>query len=198
MSAQLTIQPLCGRYVRLEPLETHHRGELMELAQDPALWTYVPFDAATGYGGKFDALLADMARGRQVGYAVRRLSASGEGALVGSTSFMAIAPEHARLEIGAIWYAAPARGTMVNPETMLLMIDHALACGFNRIEFKADALNARSRGALKKLGATEEGILRQHMWLPQGRFRDSVYYAILAEEWPQIRARLVLRLKAFE
>lgn len=188
-------QILTGRFVQLEPLSPHHRDALMALAEDPSLWIYVPFDPAKGYAGKFEKLLADIERGTQIGFVVRRLS---DQAIVGSASYMAIAVEHARLEIGAIWYAASAQGTMVNPETMLLMLDFAFACGFNRVEFKADARNARSRGALRKLGAVEEGTLRQHMWLPQGRYRDSVFYAILAEEWPSVRARLVRRLQAFE
>lgn len=191
----LFVEALSGRYVRLEALCEAHRSDLTTLAADPDLWRFVPFDAETGYAAKFDALLAAGAKGTQVGFAVRRL---GDGALVGSASYMAVAPEHARVEIGAIWYCKQAQGSFVNPETMLLLLDHAFSCGYVRVEFKADALNSRSRAAIRKLGATEEGILRRHMWLPQGRFRDSVYYSILADEWPVLRARLAKRLAAFE
>ena len=193
--SSLFCKTLVGRFVTLEAITEGHRSALCALAADPSLWTYVPFDPAQGYGAKFDALLADMQSGTQIGFAVRRLA---DGVVVGSASYMAIAVGHARLEIGSIWYTTAAQGTVVNPETMLLMLDHAFAAGFNRVEFKADARNGRSRGALKKLGAIEEGTLRQHMWLPQGRFRDSVYYSILADEWAPLRARLCRRLDAFE
>lgn len=185
---------LCGRFVRLEPVEPHHHPELIAAAADPELWKYVPFEADKGYAGKLAAALAAVAAGTQVIYAVRRCS---DGVLAGSASFLAIAPVHARVEIGAIWYRAEDQGTAVNPETMQLMLDHAFANGYNRVEFKADARNARSRAAIRKLGATEEGILRQHLWLPQGRFRDSVYSSILADEWPALREKLQHRLNAF-
>jgi N-acetyltransferase len=195
MADVLRAQVLTGRFVQLEPVTERHRADLVGLAADPVLWTYVPFDPARGYVAKFEKLLVDMEAGLQIGFAVRRLA---DQAVVGSASYMAFSPENARLEIGAIWYTAPAQGTAVNPDTMYLMLDYAFAAGYNRVEFKADARNARSRGALRKLGAVEEGTLRQHMWLPQGRFRDSVYYAVLAESWPMVRARLIRRLKAFD
>lgn len=196
------LQPktLTGQYVRLEPLEARHREELTAAAADPALWKFMPFDPDKGYAGKLAEQTAAMAAGEQLVFAVRRLK---DSTVVGSAAFMAIAPAHARAEIGTIWYRPDVQGSMVNPETMLLMLDHTFSCDYNRIEFKADVKNARSRAALRKLGATEEGILRQHMWLPrgldhQGRFRDSVYYSILADEWPALRERLQRRLAAFD
>ena len=77
------------------------------------------------------------------------------------------------------------------------MLENAFRAGYNRVEFKTDSKNARSRAALKKLGAKEEGTLRGHMWMPQGYFRDSVYFSILAPEWPQVRAALRRRLDTF-
>lgn len=192
---RLTAKTLTGRHVRLEPLTPRHRAALIAAADNPDLWKYVPFDAAAGYAGKLDGIEAAMAAGREIAFAVVRLA---DETVVGSAAFMAIAPEHARVEIGAIWYRKDAQGTAVNPECMLLMLEHAFAAGFNRVEFKADSCNARSRAALRKLGATEEGIMRQHMWLPQGRFRDSVYYSILAAEWPVVHERLKRRLVAFD
>lgn len=190
----LSCATLPGRFVTLEAISEAHRQVLSAAAEDPSLWRFVPFDPEKGYRAKFDDLLDAVARGTQVGFAVRR---NRDGAAVGSASFMSLAPEHARVEIGAIWYRPEAQGSEVNPETMLLMLEHAFACGYNRVEFKTDAKNSRSRAALRKLGATEEGTLRRHMWLPQGRFRDSVYYSILADEWPPLRARLHRRLDAF-
>ena len=100
------------------------------------------------------------------------------------------------MEIGSTWYAPGAQARPVNPEAKYLLLGNAFAAHYNRVEFKTDAKNARSRAALRKLGAKEEGILRGHMWMPQGYFRDSVYFSILAAEWPDIRSRLERRLDA--
>jgi RimJ/RimL family protein N-acetyltransferase len=132
--------------------------------------------------------------GRQLTFVVRRLK---DGEIVGSTSYVAIAADQARVEIGATWYVAAARGTAVNPEAKYLLLENAFASGYNRVEFKTDSKNARSRAALTKLGAKEEGTLRGHMWMPQGYFRDSVYFSILASEWPEVKAALEKRLAAF-
>jgi len=186
--------PLVGRFVALEPLEPRHHGELARIADaEPDIWTYMPLDMAAGFAAKLAFIAGENAKGAWRTYAVRRHQ---DGALVGSSSYMAIAPADARLEIGATWFAAGARGTAANPEAKLLMLGNAFEAGYNRVEFKTDSKNARSRAALKKLGATEEGTLRAHMWMPQGRFRDSVYFSILAAEWPQIRAGLERRLAA--
>jgi N-acetyltransferase len=181
---------LAGRFVALEPLEPRHHADLIRLADaDPGIWTYMPLDMAKGFAPKLAFIVAENARGAWLTYAVRR-----DGQIVGSTSYMAIAPADARVEIGASWYAAGAQGTAVNPETKLLLLENAFRAGYNRVEFKTDSRNARSRAALKKLGAVEEGTLRGHMWMPQGYFRDSVYFSILAAEWPAVRAALERRL----
>ena len=153
----------------------------------------MPVDPKAGFARRLPWMLAENAVGRLVTFAVRRLC---DETIVGSTSYLNIAPADARLEIGFTWYAAGARGGAVNPEAKYLLLAHAFAAGFNRVEFKTDARNARSRAALLKLGATEEGTLRRHMWMPQGYFRDSVYFSILAGEWPAIRDRLEARLAA--
>jgi RimJ/RimL family protein N-acetyltransferase len=127
-------------------------------------------------------------------FAVRRLA---DGALVGSTSFLNIVPEHERVEIGSTWYAPEAQATAVNPEAKYLLFGHAFAAHYNRVELKTDSKNDRSRAAMKKMGATEEGTLRAHMWVPQGYYRDSVYFSVLAAEWPVVRAKLEARLAAF-
>jgi RimJ/RimL family protein N-acetyltransferase len=119
-----------------------------------------------------------------------------DGWLVGSSSYLNIVPADARLEIGFTWYTAEARGGAVNPEAKYLLLENAFAVHYNRVEFKTDARNARSRAALVKLGAKEEGVLRGHMWMPKGYFRDSVYFSILASEWPEVRAGLQTRLNA--
>lgn len=136
----------------------------------------------------------EMAMGNQITYAVRRLS---DDRIVGSTSYLALSPENARVEIGFTFYAADVQGTAINPEAKYLLLQNAFAANYNRVEFKTDAKNARSRAALKKLGASEEGVFRGHMWMPQGYYRDSVYFSILAAEWPTIKSALEKRIAGF-
>ena len=185
---------LKGRFIALEPLEPRHHAELAEAGSDPAIWTYMPHDVSNGVGAVIRGLADENAQGRMITYAVRRLS---DDALVGSTSYLAIAPEHAKVEIGATWYQPAAQATAVNPEAKYLLLSNAFAANYNRVELKTDARNSRSRAAMKKMGATEEGTLRGHMWMPQGYFRDSVYFSILASEWPAVKAKLEARLAAF-
>ena len=185
---------LTGRFVRLERMEERHHAALIAAAADPDIWTYIPLDMTKGFAARLPWFIQEMAKGTQVSFVVRRLS---DGAIVGSTSYLAIAPQDAKVEIGATWYVAGAQGTAINPEAKYLLLENAYAAGYNRVEFKTCSRNARSRAAIKKLGAKEEGILRAHMWMPQGYFRDSVYFSILAAEWPQAKAMLENRLAAF-
>ncbi len=186
--------PLAGRFVVLEPLEPRHHTGLVAAAEDASLFAYMPFDAKDGFAARIPDFTAEHASGRWVVYAVRRRS---DDALIGSTAYLAIAPEHARVEIGSTWYTRDAQASFVNPEAKLLLLANAFAKNWNRVEFKTDSKNARSRAALKKLGAIEEGIMRGHMWMPQGYFRDSVYFSILASDWPRVKAGLEERLAAF-
>jgi RimJ/RimL family protein N-acetyltransferase len=135
-----------------------------------------------------------MSRAVSITFAVRRLA---DDVIVGSTSYLNVVPADAKAEIGFTWYRADAPGGPVNPEAKYLLLGNAFDAGLNRIEFKTDAKNTRSRAALLKLGAREERILRGHMWMPQGYFRDSVYFSILASEWPPVRAALENRLAAY-
>ena len=185
---------LTGHFVALEPLEECHYADLIQAAADPRIWTYIPLDMTKGFAARLSWFVEEMAKHTQLTYAVRRLA---DGAIVGSTSYLAITPQDAKVEIGASWYVAGAQGTVVNPEAKYLLLANAFRAGYNRVEFKTDSKNARSRAALKKLGAKEEGTLRGHMWMPQGYFRDSVYFSILAAEWPQVKAELEQRLAAF-
>lgn len=119
------------------------------------------------------------------------------GASLGSTRFMAIAPAHRRLEIGWTWLGPAARGSGANAEAKLLLLEHAFErLGAMRVEFKTDALNARSRAALEGIGARFEGISRRHMLMADGRVRDSAWYAIIEDDWPVVRERLRARVAA--
>jgi N-acetyltransferase len=182
---------LTGRFIALEPLDERHRDGLLEAAADPETWTYIPVES---FEKRLPWMLEENQAGRLMTFVVRRLA---DGAIVGSSSYLNIAPHDARVETGFTWYTAQVRGGAVNPEAKYLLLGNAFAAHYNRVEFKTDARNARSRAALLKLGAREEGTLRGHMWMPQGYFRDSVYFSILAAEWPDIRSRLERRLDAY-
>jgi len=185
---------LTGRFIVLEPHAPAHRAGLIEAAADPEIWRYIPIDMSKGFAGRLELIERENANGQMISFTVRRRS---DNAVVGSTSYVALAPEHARVEIGMTWNRGDAQGGPVNPEAKYLLLGNAFAAGYNRVEFKTDSKNARSRAALKKLGAKEEGTLRGHMWMPRGYFRDSVYFSILASEWPEVKASLEKRLAAF-
>ena len=185
---------LTGRFIALEPLEQGHLPALIAAGRDPSIWTYMPHDVSDGVGPMLRGILSENIEGRMISFAVRRLS---DGALVGSTSYMNIVPEHARVEIGATWYSPDAQATAVNPEAKYLLFCHAFGAHYNRVELKTDSKNARSRAAMVKMGAKEEGTLRSHMWVPQGYFRDTVYFSIIASEWPPLKDKFEARLAAF-
>lgn len=195
----ITVSPLGGKtlegkFITLEPLEERHHQALIEAAADASIWTYIPLDLSKGFAPRLAGLVQAHASGQMIIYVVRRRS---DGAVVGSTSYLNIAPFDGRVEIGATWYVQSAQGGAVNPEAKYLLLSNAFGAQYNRVEFKTDSKNSRSRAALKKLGAKEEGILRAHMWMTQGYFRDSVYFSILAAEWPALKTALETRLGAF-
>lgn len=187
-------ETLTGRFIALEALEERHHADLLLAASDPETWTYIPVDPDNGFARRLPWMVAENDAGRFITFVVRRLN---DGAVVGSTSYLNIVAADAKLEIGFTWYIASARGGPVNPEAKYLLLKNAFDSGFNRVEFKTDARNARSRAALLKLGAREEGILRGHMRMPQGYFRDSVYFSVLSREWPEVRTKLEGRLAAY-
>jgi len=180
--------PLAGRRVVAEPLEERHRAGLRTAAlESPEIFRYTTLDPSD-FDRWFDAAL----RGRdEVAFAV--LVA---GRPVGSTRFLAIAPEHRRAEIGWTWLCRTAWGTGANLETKYLLLEHAFdRAGLQRVEFKTDARNLRARGALLAVGARFEGIFRKHMLLSTG-VRDSAWYAIVDDDWPAVKERLRRRLDA--
>jgi N-acetyltransferase len=182
--------PLHGTYVRLEPLTRDHVGPLAEVGLDPDLWRWTLAQVRTRdeMAAYVDRALDEQATGRALPYAtVERAS----GRVVGSTRFGSIDAEHRRVEIGWTWIARPWQRTPLNTEAKYLMLRHAFeVLGCVRVELKTDALNERSRNAIRRLGAVEEGTLRGHMVTADGRIRDTVYHSILAAEWPRVRSRL--------
>jgi N-acetyltransferase len=187
---------LRGRFIALEPVTDMHREGLRAAAAgQPDSFRYMPISAAETFEAWWDDLNSDMAKGARIVFAVRRLA---DDTIVGSTSYGNIVPEHARAEIGWTWYAKAAQATAVNPEAKLLLLKNAFeTAGYKRVEFKTDARNARSRAAIAKLGAKEEGVFRSHMWMPDGSRRDTVYFSVTDAEWTAVKAGLEARLAAF-
>lgn len=185
-----------GRSVRLEPLTASHHAGLCEVGLDPELWRLIPYRVSTADEMRdyIESALAAQAAGTAIPFAtVERAS----GRVVGSTRFMNIDAAHRRVEIGATWIAKPWQRTAINTEAKYLMLRHAFeTLGCIRVELKTDALNLRSRQAILRIGAREEGALRQHMVTWSGRLRDSVYFSILDSEWAGVKASLEARLKA--
>ena len=119
------------------------------------------------------------------------------GEAIGSSCYLDIRPAHLGLEIGMTWYGEPHRGTAVNPESKLLLMEFAFEqLGYERVQLKTDGRNLRSQAAIAKLGAKHEGVLRKHMTMPDGYLRDTVMYSIIREEWPAVKAGLIARLDA--
>jgi N-acetyltransferase len=196
MSDASWIQPVVleGHIVRLEPLRTDHLDGLAEVAFDPSLWQWTlarPVDRA-GLEAWLRTALDNADAGIEVPFAtVERAT----GRVVGSTRFLNIAAEHRRFEIGWTWIAPSAQRTGANREAKLLQLQHGFErLGANRIEFKTDSLNEKSRTALLGIGAAFEGIFRNHMVMPDGRLRHSAYYSVTREDWPEVKARLVALL----
>jgi RimJ/RimL family protein N-acetyltransferase len=181
-------------HVRLEPLAAAHREALRgPAATDPGTWTWWPRDVlGDGWDATFDWQIAEQAAGRWLLHAV----IAPDGGAVGQTCYLGLRPEHAGVEIGGTWYAPGARGTQINPASKLLLLDHAFACGAERVELKTDARNRRSRAAMEKMGATFEGIHRRHMKRPDGGWRDTAWFSVIREDWPAVKHGLELRLAA--
>lgn len=179
-------------HVRLEPLSEEHREPLREAANaDHDIWTSIyPFSLE---GDQFDPTWTRIQRDHEAGQWIP-FAVIQSGRCVGLTCYIGPESNHRAVQIGSTYYRPEDRGTVVNPAAKHLLLGHAFACGANRVWFGVDALNLRSRRAMIKLGATEDGVLRRARITWTGRIYDRVIYSILAEEWPPVRARLEARL----
>ncbi len=192
--AQISPVRLEGRHVVLEPLAEAHHGALCEVGLDPDLWRLIPYRVASPEEMRayIRSALDAQAAGTVLPFAtVER----GSGRVVGSTRYMNIDLANRRVEIGSTWIAKAWQRSAINTEAKYLMLRHAfetLACV--RVELKTDALNQQSRNAILRIGAKEEGTLRQHMATWSGRLRDTVYFSILDSEWPEVKAKLEARI----
>jgi N-acetyltransferase len=180
--------------VRLRPLAEADVDALTAIGIDPAIWEWVPTPVRTREDmQRYVAnALAEQAKGSACPFVIEDVA---HGAVVGCTRYGAIEPQHRRLEIGWTWIEPPFQRTPINTHAKWLLLRHAFEeLGAHRVELKTDALNARSRAAILRLGAKEEGVLRKHVITASGRIRDTVYYSILDTEWPEVRAGLLARL----
>jgi RimJ/RimL family protein N-acetyltransferase len=185
----MEIQPVTleGRWVRLEPLKIEHVDALWLAGSDPDLWNVTSARIASVDDMKayVEAALRDPAT--LPFCTIERET----GRVAGTTRFANIVPEHKRAEIGWTFLGKSHQRTPLNTEAKYLMFRHAFETwGFNRVELKTSALNFQSRTAILRVGAMQEGILRRHMVNPDGSARDTVYYSVIADEWPQVKNRL--------
>lgn len=188
---KLDYSVLEGRFVRLEPLtENHREGLRAACAADPDIWVSLyPYSMIGEHFDVFwDGAKARAGKGALLPYAVIR-----DGECIGISCYFPDPPNRT-VEIGGTYYRPDARGGPVNPECKRLMMAHAFNSGAIRVRFKVDALNARSRAAVLKLGAHQDGILRAERITWTGRVRDTVVFSVLPEAWPAIRDRLDARL----
>ncbi|MFC8532684.1 GNAT family N-acetyltransferase [Streptomyces sp. NPDC057249] len=184
---------LTGRHVRVEPLTPAHLDDLFAAGgDDDEVWRWLGGPTPRTpeeLGATLTALLADPA---YLPFAVIHRET---GRAVGWTTYMDIDVANERLEIGWTWYGRAHWRTAVNTETKLLLLTHAFEdLGMGRVQLKTDHLNDRSQRAIARLGARHEGVLRRHRRRPDGSWRDTVYFSLLAEEWPEAKTRLGARL----
>jgi len=185
---------LDGKVVRLEPLEERHRELIRPAAQHPEIFTVTTSALGLLYDPYIDNALKRSDGVRDLAFAVFHKPT---GHHVGMTRYLNIEEAHRKLEIGSTWYEPSVWACAVNPECKLLLMQHAFeTLRFHRVEYKTDVRNVRSRAAILKLCAKQEGILRKHMVVAGGRARDSVYFSIIDDEWPAVKAGLEKRLAA--
>jgi RimJ/RimL family protein N-acetyltransferase len=187
-----------GKVVRLEPLRREHTPLLWTAAQEHLndIFRWIPYAMRTAeeFQNGVDKILQEQAQGQSLAFATIERSS---GQVIGSTRFMNMDLANRRVEIGSTWIAPAWQRTAVNTEAKYLMLCHAFELwGCFRVELKTDSLNQKSRNAILRLGAKEEGTLRQHMVTWDGRRRDSVYFSILDTEWPAVKRELETKLGA--
>ena len=194
----MKIEPiiLTGDIVRLVPLSLEHLADLTAAGNDENLWAYMRYgnvDSPEKMRGMIEDLLGRQAQGTDLPFTVIHLAS---GKAIGMTRYLNIEISNRAVEIGGTWYAPDFQHTGVNTECKYLLLRHAFEdLGCIRVQFKTDQRNLRSQKAIERIGAVHEGVLRNHVILPDGYIRSSVYYSILAEEWPTVKAHLETLLR---
>jgi RimJ/RimL family protein N-acetyltransferase len=191
--AGLEIKPITlnGKYVRLEPMTEAHISALAAIGVGKDFWDFMVYgrmDDENDMRGWVHDILGRAEKGTDLPFVAIHLES---GRVAGATRYLNIMPSDRWLEVGGTWYGLDFQRTSVNTECKLLLLAHAFeTLGCVRVQIKTDSLNLRSQNAIERLGAVKEGVLRNHMILPNGRLRHSVFYSILDTEWPDVKARL--------
>lgn len=190
---------LTGRYVTLEPLSREHHDGLVDAARDGELWRlwYTSVPAPDEMAAEIGRRLDLQEQGSMLPFTTRLVDpgTGAPGRIIGMTTYMNIDAGTPRVEIGSTWNAASVQGTGTNPDSKLLLLRHAFeTLGCPAVEFRTHWLNHQSREAIARLGAKQDGVLRNHSRTRDGRLRDTVVFSILEHEWPMVRAGLEYRL----
>lgn len=186
---------LQGHLVRLEPLEARHFDAALAAAlSDPSIWTHIPYRVSERADVERLFGIAERLHAAESGIVFATCTGP-ERRLVGSTSIRLVDPDTPTVEIGSTWIVPEWQRTRVNTEAKLMQLSHCFeALGVSRVELKTDARNHRSQAAMRRIGATEEGTFRRHMRRQDGTLRDSVFFSIIADEWPEVKSRLGAKL----
>ena len=182
---------LQGKHVRLEPMSEAHIAGLAEIGVGQPFWDFMVYGDVNTVDDMRSWVLDILSRaddGTDLPFAAIHLAS---GRVAGATRYLNIVPKDRGLEIGGTWYGLDFQRTPVNTECKYLLLRHAFeTLGCIRVQLKTDLRNERSQRAIERIGAVKEGVLRNHMILPDGHYRHSVFYSILDTEWPQVKKRL--------
>ncbi|GAB4460703.1 MAG: GNAT family protein [Anaerolineales bacterium] len=191
MTTWVTPVTLTGKYVRLEPMSEAHISALAEIGAGQPFWDFMLYgrmDTEADMANWVRDILSRAAKGADLPFVAVHLASE---RVAGATRYLNITPEHRGLEIGGTWYGVEFQRTAVNTECKYLLLKHAFErLGCIRVQLKTDLRNERSQKAIERIGAVKEGVLRNHMILPDGRIRHSVFYSIIDSEWEGVKERL--------
>ena len=191
--AYMEVKPvvLTGQYVRLEPMTEEHVPGLAEIGVGQTFWDFMLYgniNSVDDMRNWVRDILARAEKGTDLPFVAIHLAS---GHVAGATRYLNIEPQHRGLEIGGTWYGPEFQRTVINTECKYLLLGHAFeTLGCIRVQLKTDLKNERSQKAIERIGAVKEGVLRNHMILPDGRYRHSVFYSILDTEWPEVKEKL--------
>ena len=191
--AYMEIKPvtLQGKHVRLEPMTEAHIPALAEIGVGHAFWDFMVYgqmNSVDDMRGWVMDVLSRAQSGTDLPFIAIHLAS---GRVAGATRYLNIMPKDRGLEVGGTWYGLEFQRTAVNTECKYLLLSHAFeTLGCIRVQLKTDLRNERSQKAIERIGAVKEGVLRNHMILPDGHYRHSVFYSVLDTEWPQVKKRL--------
>ena len=185
-----------GKHVRLEPMTEAHIPGLAEIGLGQDFWQFMLYgdmNTEEDMANWVRDILGRAEKGTDLPFVAIHLAS---GRVAGATRYLNIVPKDRGLEVGGTWYGLEFQRTALNTECKYLLIRHAFeSLGSIRVQLKTDLLNVRSQKAIERIGAKKEGVLRNHMILPDGRVRDSVFYSILNTEWPEVKRRLEEMMK---